>query len=197
MPDELSELLGLQSRIKSKIIQEFSTVKEGSQIMLIETSEDMQSVRKEIVLSLVNNYFSGVYFTTNMPAEPLQQDLKNADIDTNKMQFIDSITKESIGNHTEDTKNITFVESPTQLSDLNILIERSLSRVQATKKFVIIDSITTLLIYNQEKTVEKLIHRVVEKNRLKNILTVILVTQSTNKELIQCIAQFCDKSITV
>jgi len=197
MPDELSELLGLQSKIKSRIIHEFSGLTENSQILVIETSEDMQTVRKEIVLSLVNNYLSGVYFTTNMPAETLQADLKKADIDVNKMQFIDSITKESVGNHTEDSKNITYLESPTQLSDLNIYLERALARVQNQKKFVIIDSVTTLLIYNQEKSVEKLIHRVVEKNRLKKIMTVILVTRSTDEKLVQCIAQFCDKIVTI
>ncbi|PIU21484.1 MAG: hypothetical protein COT15_01955 [Candidatus Diapherotrites archaeon CG08_land_8_20_14_0_20_34_12] len=197
MSDELSELLGLQSKIKSKVIHELLDIKENSQILVIETNEDMQTVRKEIVLSLTNSYFSGVYFTTNMPAETLQADLKVADIDINKLQFIDSITKESVGDHTEDTKTVTYLESPTQLSDLNILIERALSRLQGSKKFVFVDSVTTLLIYNQEKSVEKLIHRIVEKNRLKKIVTVILVTKSTNQELIQCIAQFCDKIITI
>ena len=51
MPDELSELW-VCSQDKSKNNPEFSTAK-SSQILLVETSEDMQSVRKEVVLSLV------------------------------------------------------------------------------------------------------------------------------------------------
>lgn len=61
--------------------------------------------------------------------------------------------------------------------------------------FIIVDSLSTLLVYNDEKLVEKFAHRLSGKARLLNAKAVFLI--NPGKKLIQTISSFCDKTIYV
>jgi archaellum biogenesis ATPase FlaH len=66
------------------------------------------------------------------------------------------------------------------------------------KKFIFIDSINTLLIYNQPNTLAKFIHSILTKMRINNVSGLLISLESeTNKEVRAEIAQLCDGIIKV
>ena len=61
-------------------------------------------------------------------------------------------------------------------------------------KFVLLDSISTLLIYNEPETISKFVHFLTVKMRVLN-LSVILIGLNENQGFLAELSQYCDKTI--
>ena len=97
------------------------------------------------VVSLVPKQLSGkriCYITLNKTYDSLIEIFENENIDITGIAFIDAITK-SI-NKVENTNNCYFISSPQALTELSIAIDAFLT---LNFDYIILDSITTLLIY--------------------------------------------------
>ncbi len=133
---------------------------------------------------------SGAYVTLSRPFRKVLEDFGESGADTSKIFFIDGS-----GSGGTDLKNCKFLEGES-LTELSLAI----SAVLAAKNpdFYVIDSITTMLIYNDNETVEKFVHYVSTKaeNMGKTLVLVSVDEEKTNK-LVPAITQFCDKVIRV
>ena len=67
--------------------------------------------------------------------------------------------------------------------------------MQPEKSFLIIDSISTLLVYNAEKTVEKFVHGLGEKMKEVGFKNVFTIRSKTKPEIMDVLIQFSDKVI--
>ncbi|RLE42335.1 hypothetical protein DRJ16_04980, partial [Candidatus Woesearchaeota archaeon] len=106
--------------------------------LLIITSVD--KLQKEIIryLKKLNGY--GVYVSLNKTQKSIEEILKKNKIDTNKLFFIDCVTSEKIR---DDVLHI----HPDQLDILCTAIRAFMKDIKG-EKFLLIDALATLLIYN-------------------------------------------------
>ncbi len=99
------------------------------------------------------------YITLNKTYNALVELFEKEEIGLNRIVFIDAITK-SIGK-VEHKENCYFVSSPQALTELSIVINEFLSY---HFDYVIMDSLTTLLIYQKsEEPVLKFLSNIVNK----------------------------------
>jgi len=152
----------------------------------------------ELLREFVNNRsMAGIYITVNRPYASLVSLLKTEKIDTSRMFFIDLITK-TLGDRPARTDNCIFMGSATNLTDLSVAISQAVSASADEKKFIFLDSLSTMLLYNEAGTISKFSHFLTSRLREWNVdgVFISLDTQS-DKELTASLSQFCDRVVKV
>lgn len=194
--NELLELLEDKGKTRITIEKELGELADEFQIILVEKSFDKKTIRNQLTKYLIEKGFSGIYVTLNNPVDTLIKSFSKEKVDLKKLFFVDGATMPT-GESFQKQKNTVYVNSLKNLIELKIAIQETVEKIGNSKKFIIIDSITTLLIYNKENTVEKFIYSIIEKDRLKNVQTVLLSTPATDRNAMENISQFCDKIIVI
>ncbi|MBI2549001.1 hypothetical protein HYW21_06640 [Candidatus Woesearchaeota archaeon] len=136
----------------------------------------------------------GLYVTVNKPFATLHQALERENLDLNKVLFIDAITETHVkGKEDEDC---VFIGSPTNLSDLSFAMNEAINAIPFADKFLIFDSIPTLLVYNKRSTVERFVHFLTQRARQWNVRCVLYsVVMEGEQDLTTLLSQFCDAII--
>ena len=135
---------------------------------------------------------NGIYVSLNKGYESVIENLKEKGVEISKLYFIDGITRTI--DKEKEAENCTFVPNPGALTELSL----GIATAAKTKKFdfLFLDSINTLLIYNDLKTTEKFTHYLTAMIRSANIGGILLsLDEESSNKLIQIITQFCDDSI--
>jgi hypothetical protein len=101
-----------------------------------------------------DNFNSICYIALSKPAAAVKDDLKKGGVDVKKYDFVDCISKKS--RIKKLPKNTTFISSPKALTELAIVLSKKLH----DEKFdmVLLDSISSMLVYNTELSVVKFLH---------------------------------------
>lgn len=170
-------------------------------IALIVSTSELYSIAQEIALKVLvkNKGMCGTYVTFNRPYNTLKKSVDNQGLDSSRMFFIDLIT-ESAGGKTERSANerCFYVSSPKNLTELSILMEQAMLRLARDKRFVFIDSISTMLIYNDTDTVLRFMHSLTGKMRLLGIAGIIfLLDKEIDEKFLAQVSQFCDRVVTI
>ena len=140
----------------------------------------------------MQEFGKGIYVTVNKESSDLIEEMKELEIDTDNILFIDAVT-EMVSEEVNTKKNVELVSSPNDLVELNVLIEQAITKKEGG--FLIFDSLTTLEVYNDEKSVEKFAHSLSQETKNSSINDVFLIMKHSKEELIETIAQFFDKII--
>ena len=171
-------------------------------IALIISTADVYSIAQEIALRVLvkNKNMGGTYVTFNRPYTTLKKFIEDQGLDMSKLFFIDLITESAGGKADRNSSDRCFyVSSPKNLTELSILIEQAMLRLPRTEnRFVFIDSISTMLIYNDADTVLRFIHALTGKMRLLGITGIIfLLEKESDEKFMAQVAQFCDRVINI
>ena len=190
--DEVMDLLNPEKQAAMKLRKELSDLKDNYSVLLMISKEKYEETYLELTKKLMEDFGSGVYVTVNKESSDLISEMKELGIDTDKIHFIDAVT-EMVSEEVNIKKNVELVSSPNDLVELNILVENAIAKKQ--KGFLIFDSLTTLEVYNDEKSVEKFAHSLSQETKNSSINDVFLIMKHSKEELIETIAQFFDKII--
>ena len=168
----------------------------SDQIILVETTPDKsQEVTMELVKLLSQKNERGIVVSANRPYTNLINVYKRNNIDVSKMFILDCISKNQNGNF--DADNAVFLENVSSLTDISLSINEHLNGSSASK-FVIFDSITTMLIHNKPYIFARFIHNILTKMRIHGVGGVLIsIADNSNREIRAEIAQLCDKVITI
>lgn len=137
---------------------------------------------------------SGIYITVNKPYESIITLLQKNAVNVSSLFFIDLVTKltEEQPNRID---NCLFMESPESLTDLSIALGEAVNSIPG-EKFIFLDTLSTLLIYNKAETVTKFAHFLTSKIRKWGVKGIIIsLVKETKPELQAALAQFCDKVV--
>lgn len=116
-----------------------------------------------------------VYITVTKPYENLINQFEFLK-DAKNIKFIDCISRAA--GITEDSDNCVFVESPTMLEKLSLEIMNIFKEVdENTKKYLVIDSLTNLIIYNDPDIVTEFFYYIINRTRTKDIHTISLAIE--------------------
>lgn len=136
----------------------------------------------------------GVYVTLNKPYHTMKKNLEKV-IDLRMLIFIDAITK-STGGKIENPGECLYLDSIQNLTDLGIAIDQAIRAIPNDDKFIIFDSLSTLLVYSQAGSVSKFIHFLTGKVRALGVSGILLsLAYGEEDEFLSQLSMFCDNTI--
>ncbi len=179
---------------KEPILERIRKIKKDSITLIVLSSRDYAGACSALVEHLTDGLqLSGIYLTFNKPFEALKRIFDEAGINTGKLFFIDAISgpgspKEAAG------KSCINIPNPSALAEVGQAISRICSAKKA--KFLVIDSLSAILLYHNENTAVRFLHQTSTKMRKSGIMCIII---SSPKDLqgryANLIAQFADQII--
>jgi archaellum biogenesis ATPase FlaH len=159
-----------------------------------ESQQHTEAVASLLKILVNENKMGCLYLSVSKPYEQLAKLIESNNIDTSSMLFIDCISYIA-GKAIDKSENTVFVENPSSLEEVSLYLDKMLARTPQPK-VVIVDSLSTLLIYNTETSVEELIHRIVNKISIEKAAGVILsIKQKEVEALTKTLGPLCDKEI--
>lgn len=148
-------------------------IKENQVLTLVIPEMEYQKDIIEIVKAIVKNN-NICYIALNKTHKSIHENLKRKGIDDSKFYFIDGISQ-TIHKNIHDEENVSYVDSPSALTDLSLHISDAIKKKKAG--IIIFDSLSTLLIYQPDKSVTRFVHSIINKVReypdVKIIFTIL------------------------
>jgi hypothetical protein len=116
-----------------------------------------------------------VYVTITKPCNTLIDEFDFLQ-ETQNLKFIDCISRAA--GITETGSNCILIESPTMLEKLGLEIMNVFKEVdENTQKYLVIDSLTNLIIYNDPEIVTEFFYHIINRTRVRNIHTISLAIE--------------------
>lgn len=163
-------------------------------VMVITSGEELMKINIQVVKTMMKDRGLCLYVAINQPYSRLKTILENGRVDTSRVFFIDCITETS-GGRAERVRNCLFVNSPSNLTELGISITQALQAMPG-KKFLFVDALSTLVIYNSPKSLAKFSHFIMTRVKLLGLAGIFMVVEKEMEEvLLSQIKQFCDRVI--
>lgn len=142
-------------------------------------------------------YFSerfgtGLYIALNKPCTTLQVAFGKAGVPSDRVVYLDSITNTA----EHDTESCRYLGRMRDLTSICV----ALTKLASERKvgYVLLDSVSTLLLYNDTKSVARFCHAVAEKLRSMRLSgALVLVDMEEGKDMAAQMAQFCDAYVKV
>ncbi len=163
-------------------------------LLITVDSKNYQKTVIDVVKFLVSEQnIPGVYVTLNKPYEIMQRTMNSNGIDTRLVIFIDATSRAEA----KKVDNCLYIGSPEKLSDMSVAMDQAIKALPGDK-FLIFDSLNTLLIFNKPATVARFIHFLTGKMRewkIKGI--VVTLEKETEPALLDEITQFADARVDV
>ena len=124
-----------------------------------------------------------VYLTITKPYETIYEEYSSM-INGKNIKFIDCISHAAgISN---EKSNCKYIESPSQLENILLEIMNYFKLFNNTKKnYLIIDSISSLILYNDALLVTEFFTHLINRSRLSNIITISLSIEEEMDENIK------------
>lgn len=170
---------------------------EDKNIVLVTVpSEAVEEVNTELLSHINSEEGTTVYMTVAKPYSTITNILEEKDIDTSQMFFIDCITKTN--GEPSEAENCVFLR-PQALTDISIALSQAVeSMPDGGEKYLVMDTLSTLMLYNERDTVGKFAHSIANKIREWGIKSVMLtLEEEADEELTSQIRQFCDSCIDI
>jgi archaellum biogenesis ATPase FlaH len=146
----------------------------------------------EVVVDVVKQLSKGsvAYVTLNKTYSALDEIFKKKGVATENIVYIDTITK-TIRNVPDQDDRCYYVSSPGALTEMSLAIGKLLNH---GFDYLIFDSLTNLLIYEQRSPVAKFVQSIINKVRDSKTKAVFYVLSLKEQdELIQETGMFVDK----
>jgi len=167
------------------------------EIILLEVSSETQVEASSTALKhLIDSGKIGIIVSASRPYNSLLDLYKKYKINMKDLIIIDAISHKQ-GLKTEEIGNVFFVENVKSLTTMSIMIKESMEKIKKPK-FVFIDSVTTMLIYNNPETYMRFLHDILSEMRNQGTggILVFVETETNEKIKIQ-LKTVCDKVITL
>jgi len=167
-----------------------------SVVLVSSTSEREHEIPAAVLDALVRQMGAGVvYISFSKPYSVLSDQMSQAGIPSEDVYFID-LTSMMAGNASVRNQNVVYIENPSSLEEVSMRLGGMIDRVKSAGKCVVLDSISSLLIYNKDKVVKEFIHFMINKAKLDGLGCVILSTDKREAEdLVKTITPMVDKTL--
>jgi hypothetical protein len=163
-------------------------------IVVVTSSGRLEDTGSDLVKKMVKRSNMCLYVAVNQPYSRMMTLLKKKDIDTSRVFFIDCITETS-GGKAERVGNCVYVNSPGNLTELGIAISQALQAISGSK-FLFMDALSTLVIYNNPNTFAKFAHFIMTRVKVLGINGIFMIVEKElEEELMTRITQFSDRVI--
>ncbi len=192
--DDLMKLLDPKRKLDVLVTKTFELLPKGFCIILVENMSNYNTINTRVAKYFVDKGMHGIYVTVNKNIDELVNALEQEKVNIEGIQFIDTVTKMASDNEREGP-NFYYLDSPKDMLGLSVTVEKAMAAVKSKEKFLILDSLTTLLVYNKEGSVDKFVHSLASKVKAWNANGVFILMDTADKQTISTLAQFCDEVV--
>jgi len=181
--------------LKKQIEKEFETVQEDTLTLLNLTAENYFDAVMESLRLMVERGEKGVYVTVSRPHKYLRMEMRKRGIRTDGILFLDCIS--SMAGERDDM-TCTYVENPSSLEEISMHIGSLLDKIDSGKKFLIMDSFSTFLIYNGKNSMKEFAMFLINKLRLEGVGGILVILErEAPDDLKQILIAMCDRVIYI
>ena len=165
-------------------------------VLILVDSKHYNEVNIELIKYLnVTKKLPGVYVTVNKPYATIKNIMDQSGINTKNIIFIDAISRLT-GEKSKRTADCLFIGMPNDLTGLSVAMNEAVKSLPIKKKFLFLDSLSTLSIHNSAGSVNQFAHFLTANMREWGVMGVIIsLERETERDLIDELAQFCDLSV--
>jgi len=190
----------LKDETKKSIEQAIQMDKHGVIIMIELPVNAYFEMNSSTIKLLTNQGFEGIYISFQRPFKNISSFFKSEGIDTSTILFVDAATALSGEQQNEDPRCI-HISQALDIDELVKAIYLSLPKLKGQKKFIFIDSLTTISLYkplSQIMRFSEFLMRTVRKENEENVILIFNVAKDlTQKKFIKDIAFHVDQVISV
>jgi len=154
-------------------------------LLIITSVEDLQDEINKQVKD--RSAYPGIYISLNKTQKSSEENLIKNNIKTDKIFFIDCVTAEK-------TKEDVLHILPNDLDKLSFAINTFVKDIKG-KKYLVIDALSTLLIYNSENKVAAFVKKITEYTSNNDVEVIAFSPKTKGEELLNKIFNFFDKVI--
>lgn len=161
--------------LDQRIAEQLSEVSLSSSIQVRCGNSNAFMVTASTMIPLMQIFeMGGVYICATRGAVEIIEAFETIGIDVSNIQFIDLVSSGILGGTDVQYSNITFIDSPIMLESVLLRTLYRLRIANTERNFVLIDSVNSLAIYNEEKMLAEYLHTFINTFRQREVLTVIL-----------------------
>lgn len=192
--EKIKDILSKQRKIRIKIEDIFGKLESPFTVLTLVSSNEYTQMQNEILRKFQEQ--NVIYITISNSYKKILSQLEKEKISSEKISFIDMISVNR-GIETAQEENVSLIMSPTGLTELVEQLEKNLKKT-GKNTIVILDSISTMTVYNDTDTTEKVIHTMIGKINTNNASAILMSSDSKETEkLTKTIGQFVDKTIVI
>ncbi|VVB58770.1 Uncharacterised protein [Candidatus Anstonella stagnisolia] len=171
---------------------ESTTVLDMPKIALYTISAEEYTRRLVDILKRAGKGKKVIYLTTTKPYSQISGMLHEAGIKQDNIFFIDCVSR-SMGEKSLNAQNCVFLENPRNLTAISIAINESVKKLPG-KKLLVMDSLSTLMLYNDHVTMGRFSNFVINRMRALDVDTVLSAFEAdANSDVLKQIAGFVDE----
>ena len=184
----------------TNLIDQSLAKQEKNWIFMMEVPEESYfEVNLETIDVLISKQgYSGLYISLHRPYKNLVSLLKGKGINTDKLSFIDAASSQAELQE-DETENCTYISKELNIDELTRAVYKMLPKIKGENKFVFLDSITTLALYqplSEALRFTEFLNRTV-KNEEANGAVVNVAKDLAQKEFIKDIVMNVDEVIKI
>jgi hypothetical protein len=173
---------------------ELRDLPDGWIVLLETTTEKSLELSLASIRILTEKGYRGLILSANRPYRNLMGLYEKSGIAKERVFVIDCVSGRR-DTPPEDAGRVVYIDGVNSLTAISYTMNQTMDRTEG-KRFVFIDSITTMLMHNNHETYARFVHILLTKMRLAGIngLLVSLETE-TSRDIRAEIGQLCDKII--
>lgn len=181
-----------------ELLNKLETLEPGSAIAL---KFDIESYF-DVIMTITDDFIKHkdmrvIYETSTIPANSILELLNAMEISLEPINFVDAVSYMTMGAAGKSI-GVTFVESPTMLENIMLKIEYLLKKHPSESNTVVLDSINSLAIHNDNKILAEFLHILISSLRSSDCYTIILsVAEQESEDIDNILAMVCDDIIEV
>jgi hypothetical protein len=166
--------------------------------LCLSSADRLKENSSSLIRGLLARGYVVIVVTTNQPYSILKKAYEKDGIDLSKLRFIDAITKYAIGEVPSGIPGARFTSSPSDLTQLGIAIGDSLKEMSGRKAAILLDSVSTMLIYLPSANLSKFIHFVSSKLKILDMAGIFLaVEDGLDPILLSQLTTFVDQVVNM
>ncbi len=199
--DKVRKFLGKASEVELRVAKALDELELPFTAMVLVEPKNYSFIKNSILskYNSENDYI--IYISLNVSYQKLVTDFSKEKRSLDNIYFIDLISVNS-GAKIIYGPNVDYVNSPSELTECILLVEKKLEALQeATQKrnaIIVLDSVTTVSVYNDSAVVEKFVHVLIGKASSFNASAILLSPDyEESKSLTETIEQFMDKTVKI
>ena len=172
-----------------------SDTEKSQNIILIVPDEKYQETIKGVLKELTSAKKTVCFVSVNKTKKAIEKELKDNGINLENIYFIDCVSKSiSKGKISWSDEKTQYIDNPKALTQISLAIFQLFDKTKID--FLLLDSVNTLLIYNNENDVLKFVHHTTGKLKEAGKTGIFAyLKEGVNEKLMKKLSQFSDKII--
>ncbi|MDY6776813.1 MAG: hypothetical protein SVQ76_01775 [Candidatus Nanohaloarchaea archaeon] len=162
-------------------------------VLLLCDESNFREVADRTTKQLLDEGRDGVFLTVDRSFREVEDDLEYLGADTEDLLYLDTVS--SSRGITTGREDVVLVNSPTSYNDINLAVS-DLMKELSEEGFVLLDSFTSYLVYDDLGSVGDFVHRIFDKvsDSGRMFLMTAVKSQMEDEALERC-REICGRSI--